>query len=326
MGKTAAPPKLQVALYWGAACGGCDVAVLDTDAFILDLAELADIRFWPIAIDGKYADLEAMADEELDLAIFNGAVRNSENQHIAELLRRKSKLMVAFGSCAHLGGIPGLANQVNRDEIFDRAYLHNPSLEEGNVALPVTEKKVAAGTLEIPRFFRRVHKLDEVVDVDYYVPGCPPAPDQVKAVLLAVAQGQLPARGSVVGCSERAVCDDCERKKDEKKVQKFHRPWEVIQDPERCLLEQGIVCAGSVTRSGCGVRCPDSGMPCRGCYGPTAGVHDQGAKLVSAIASIVDSQNQAEIEAILAQIPDVMGYAYRFGLPAATIPRTVRSI
>jgi F420-non-reducing hydrogenase small subunit len=300
--------------------------VLDTDAFILELAAVADIRFWPIAVDGKYADVEAMADRELDLAIFDGAVRNSENRHVAELLRRKSKLLVAFGSCAHLGGIPGLANQASREEIFQRAYLRNPSLEDGNVTLPVTEKKVAAGTLEIPHFYRRVHKLDDVVDVDYYVPGCPPAPAQVKAVLLAVARGELPPRKSVVGCSERALCDDCERRKDEKKVKKFHRPWQVIQDPERCLLEQGIVCAGSVTRSGCGVRCPDSGMPCRGCYGPTPGVRDQGAKLVSALASIVDSRDPAQIASILGQIPDVMGYAYRFGLPSATIPRTARSV
>lgn len=318
--------KLQIALYWGAACGGCDVAVLDTDAFILDLAAVADIRFWPIAVDGKYADLEAMADGELDLAIFNGAVRNSENQHVAELLRRKARLLVAFGSCAHLGGIPGLANDASRREIFDCAYLNNPSLEEGSITLPVTEKKIAGGTLDIPYFYRSVHRLDDVVDVDYYVPGCPPAPDQVKAVLLAVVKGELPPRGAVVGCSERAVCDDCQRRKDEKKVRRFFRPWQVIQDPERCLLEQGIVCAGSVTRSGCGVRCPESGMPCRGCYGPTAGVHDQGAKLVSAISSIIDSRDPAEIEDIVAQVPDIMGYAYRFSLPSATVPRTARSV
>jgi F420-non-reducing hydrogenase small subunit len=71
--------KLQIALYWGAACGGCDVAVLDTNEFILDVAAVADIRMWPIAADGKYADVEAMEDGELDLTIFNGGVRNSEN-------------------------------------------------------------------------------------------------------------------------------------------------------------------------------------------------------------------------------------------------------
>ena len=115
-------------------------------------------------------------------------------------------------------------------------------------------------------------------------------------------------------------------KKDEKKVKKFYRPWQVVQDPERCLLEQGIVCAGSVTRSGCGVRCPDSGMPCRGCYGPPPQVKDQGAKFISAVASIVESRDPAEMQRVLDEIPDIMGYAYRFGLPASTLQRSMRSL
>ena len=61
-----ASAKLQIALYWGAGCGGCDVAVLDTDEFVLDVADLADIRMWPIVMDGKYADIETLADRELD--------------------------------------------------------------------------------------------------------------------------------------------------------------------------------------------------------------------------------------------------------------------
>lgn len=321
-----ADAKLQIALYWGAACGGCDVAVLDTDEFVLELSEIADIRFWPIAVDTKYADLAAMRDKELDLALFNGAVRNSENEEIAKLLRRKSKLLVAFGSCAHLGGIPGLANQASREEIFQTVYLENASLQEASIALPLTKKKVPTGLLEIPLFFRRVHRLSDVVDVDYTVPGCPPAPERVREVLEAIATGALPPPGSVVGASERTVCDDCERTKDEKRVKKFYRPWQVLQDPERCLLEQGIVCAGSATRSGCGVRCPDSGMPCRGCYGPAPKVRDQGTKLIGAIASTVDSNDPEEIERILADIPDVMGYAYRFGLPASTLQQSVRSL
>src|SRR5512137_547046 len=111
--------KLQIAIYWGAACGGCDVAVLDTNEFILEVGKIADIRLWPIAADGKYADVEKMKDGELDLTLFNGAVRTSENEHLARLLRQKSKLLVAFGSCAHLGGIPGLANLVPMQEIFE---------------------------------------------------------------------------------------------------------------------------------------------------------------------------------------------------------------
>ena len=315
--------KLQIALYWGAACGGCDVAVLDTNEFILDVAAAADIRFWPIAVDAKYHDLEAMADNELDLAIFNGAVRNSENEHVAKLLRRKAKLLVAFGSCAHLGGIPGLANQFTREEIFERAYLNNPSIEPGNRTVPLPESRVDGDGLTIPTMYPRVYRLGDVVEVDYTVPGCPPHPDRVREVLTAVVTGQLPPRGAVVGAFERTLCDDCQRKKEEKKVAKFHRPWQIIQDPERCLLEQGIVCAGSATRSGCGVRCPNSNMPCRGCYGPAPHVVDQGAKLISAIASIVDSKDPAEIDRILADVPDIMGYAYRFGLPGSLLQRSL---
>ena len=313
--------KLQVALYWGSACGGCDVAVLDTNEFLLDLAALADIRLWPIATDGKYRDVEAMADQELDLTIFSGAVRNSENEKMARLLRRKSKLLVAFGSCAHLGGIPGLANLVELEEILATAYLNNPSIEPGNVTVPGPHSQAGGHDLEIPRLYPRVYKLDRIVEVDYFVPGCPPAPAQVKAVLLAVASGDLPARRSVVGASDRAVCDECGRHKSEKMVKQFYRPWQIIQKPEECLLEQGIPCAGSATRGGCGVRCPGSGMPCRGCYGPLPSVKDQGAKIISALSSIIDSRQPEEIERILDGVPDLVGLAYRFGLPASLLER-----
>ena len=317
--------KLQIALYWGAACGGCDVAVLDTNEFILDVAAAADIRFWPIATDGKYMDLEALADGELDLTLFNGAVRNSENEHVAKLLRQKSGMLVAFGACACMGGVPGLANLTSRDEILTTAYLNNASIEPGNRTVPYVETDLDGMKLEIPALYKRVYKLADIVDVDYFVPGCPPAPDQIKNVILAVVKGELPARKSVVGASDRALCDDCKRSKTEKKTRRFVRPFEIIQDPEKCLLEQGILCMGSATRSGCGVRCPNSNQGCRGCYGPAPGVADQGTKFLSAIASIIDSKDPAEIDEIISRLPDFAGYAYRFGMPASTLQRSHRS-
>ncbi len=317
--------ELQIALYWAAACGGCDVAVLDTNEFILEIAEIADIRLWPIAVDGKYQDVEAMRDGELDVVLFNGAVRNSENEHLAKLLRRKSKILVAFGSCAHMGGIPGLANLVRKDEIITRAYLNNPSIEPGNQKTPCPETSNNGFTLHIPQFYKRVYRLSDIVDVDYFLPGCPPAPHQVKAVLLAIAKGDLPPKGSVVGASELTVCDDCRRTKTEKKIKRFYRPFEIIQDPERCLLEQGILCMGPVTRSGCGVRCPDTGQGCRGCYGPTANVADQGVKFLSALAAIIDSKDPEEIQEIIGGLPDFVSFAYRFGMPASLLQRSLRT-
>jgi F420-non-reducing hydrogenase small subunit len=128
----------------------------------------------------------------------------------------------------------------------------------------------------------------------------------------------------VVGAGERALCDDCRRTKSEKKIKRFLRPHEVIQDPTRCLLEQGILCMGPATRSGCGVRCPNSNQGCRGCYGPLPDVKDQGARFLSAVASVVDSKNPSETEAILADLPDFAGLAYRFGVPASALQRRHR--
>ena len=317
--------KLQIALYWAAACGGCDVAVLDTNEFVLEVASIADIRLWPIAVDAKYKAVEAMKDEELDLTLISGAIRNSENEHVAKLLRRKSKALIALGSCAYMGGIPGLANIARKDEIFTRVYLNNPSIEAGNQRVPHPEFQANGFRLRVPQFYKRVYRLNDIVDVDYFVPGCPPAPEQVKAVLSAAARGDLPAKGSVIGASERALCDDCKRAKTEKKVKGFHRPFEIIQDPEKCLLEQGIICMGSATRSGCGVRCPNSGVGCRGCYGPTANVTDQGIKFLCAVSSIIDSKDPKEIQEIIDALPDFLSFAYRFSLPASLLQRSFRT-
>jgi len=98
-----AKPKL--ALYWAASCGGCDIAVLDTELKVLDIADFFDIVFWPCAMDFKYDDVRAMADGEITLTLFNGAIRSSENYEMAKLLRKKSVLLCAFGSCASDGCI-----------------------------------------------------------------------------------------------------------------------------------------------------------------------------------------------------------------------------
>jgi F420-non-reducing hydrogenase small subunit len=113
-------PKLKLAVYWAAACGGCCVSVLDVHEKLFDVVAAADLVFWPIALDTKYKDVEEMPDKNIDLTLFNGAIRNSENEHMAKLLRKKSKILVAYGSCSHLGGIPGLANFSTKEELFDR--------------------------------------------------------------------------------------------------------------------------------------------------------------------------------------------------------------
>ena len=312
--------KLKLAAYWAASCGGCDVAILDINERILDVAAIADIVFWPIAVDFKYSDVEAMEDKSIDICLFNGAVRTSEQEHIAKLLRAKSKAMVAFGACACFGGIPALANFTNRAEVFERAYVEAPSNDNSDHTFPQTLTKVEEGDLELPEFYDTVMSLAQVVDVEYFVPGCPPPVEIINQIVDALASGQLPPAGTVLA-SEKSLCDECKRVKEEKKITKIYRPHEIIPEPEKCLLEQGIICMGPATRGGCGQKCINANMPCRGCFGPPPGITDQGAKMLSAIASIYDVKDEDEIKKMVEEVVDPAGTFYRFGMSVSMLNR-----
>jgi F420-non-reducing hydrogenase small subunit len=315
-------PKPKIALYWAASCGGCEIAVLDIGDKILQVVENAEIVFWPVALDFKYHDVEKMPDGSIDITLFNGAIRNSENEYMARLLRRKSKVLIAYGSCANEGCIPGLANESSREEIFDYVYSNTPSTDNPEGTRPQPTYAAKEGELALPRFYDTVKTLAQVVKVDYFVPGCPPIDEQTWAVLSAALGGTLPLAGAVVGAGTSALCEECPRERKEKKIKRFFRPHEIIPEPKLCLLEQGIICCGVVTRKGCGAQCINVNMPCRGCYGPPEGVVDQGAKLVSVLGSIIDSTDSAEIEKVCAAVDDPLGTAYRYGLANSILRRS----
>ena len=177
------------------------------------------------------------------------------------------------------------------------------------------------GELTIPEFYNTVRTLDQTVDVDYYVPGCPPVGEQVAAVMGNVVGGKLPAKGSVIGASDRSLCDECKRVKGDRKIKKIVRTYEIVPDTEKCLLDQGIICMGPATRGGCGAQCLSANQPCRGCYGPVPGVLDQGAKMLSALSSNFDSENEEEIERIASGVVDPIGTFYRYGLARSLLRR-----
>jgi len=319
--------KLRFALYWAASCGGCEIAVLDIDEKIIDVVAAADILFWPVAIDTKYKDVEAMKDKSIDVCFFNGAIRTSEQEHMAKLLRDKSKVFIAFGTCACNGGIPGLANITNREEIFNVAYLDNPSTENPKKTTPKTMVKVKEVTLTLPEFYDTVKTLNQVVEVDYYIPGCPPPTKIISDAIDAIVQNKLPEKGAVLA-PLKSVCDECKFEKSEKKISDVKRVHEIKIDPEKCLLEQGIICMGPVTRAGCDAACPKAGMPCTGCMGPTPEVLDQGAKMISALASILgieeeEKMSEEEVNNLIDKVRDPVGTFYRYTLPSSLINRKV---
>jgi F420-non-reducing hydrogenase small subunit len=315
--------KPKVGFYWCASCGGCEEAVVDLAEKILDVVGAIDIVFWPVALDFKRFDVEAMPDKSLAVSFINGAIRSSEQQEMVELLRGKSQLVVAFGSCAQLGGIPGLANMFRRQDMFEEVYIKTFSTVNENKLFPAESTDVAEGTLTLPQLWDTVKTLDQVIDVDYYLPGCPPPVNLITDAVGAILAGKLPAKGSILA-PDIALCEECVRrdtKPDKLSLKEFKRPFEIKIDPELCLLAQGLLCLGPVTRKGCGAVCVKANMPCTGCMGPTDQVIDYGAKAISAIASMVDSNDEKEIGKILDNIVDPTGTFYRYSLPASLLHR-----
>ncbi|MEM2715511.1 MAG: oxidoreductase [Candidatus Thermoplasmatota archaeon] len=277
---------MKIAMYWGASCGGCDVSLLSLHEKILDLIKEAEIVFWPCAMDFKYEDLEKMQDGSIDICFYNGAIRTKENEEIAKLLRKKSKKMVAYGSCAIEGCVIGLANLYKREEILKEVYSKDLPSEE------------------LPEFLPYLKTLEDVVAIDASIPGCPPPPPILEEALNSLLQ-EKPFGKNV------ALCDECLRKDskpDKIEINKIYR-WHEKIDSKECFLAQGIICMGPATRAGCKAECIAANIPCTGCVGPLPKVKEQGVSMISAIASIIGNKNEDEV---INSIKDYVGTFYKY--------------
>ena len=320
------------------------MSLLDTNERILTIGDMANIVMWPIAADGKEKDIAAMEDGEITVSIISGAIRSSENEHMVKLLRQKSKIVVSYGTCANFGGSPALANLVpgGAQEILDYVYTKTPSSADFQKtyhadapSIPQTSTQVPEGELTLPVLYDVVKALDQVIDVDYYVPGCPPLPESISHMLKAVADfayngAALPPKGTIIGVSTKTLCEECPRKKENARITKICEPHEVDVKEGVCLMDQGILCLGPATIGGCGARCTKAGQPCRGCYGPTQEVQEQGASMFTAVASLFPVLDQDptcsedEIIEIMQSVKDPLGYFYAFSLGKSLIKRAVK--
>jgi F420-non-reducing hydrogenase small subunit len=312
----AANGKLKVGMYWASSCGGCDISLLEIGPRILELIQLADVVFWPCVADFKYQDVAGYPDGHMDVCFFNGGIRSSEQEEVARLLRKKSKTLIGYGACALGGGIPALANLKSRAEIYDAVYHHNPSIDNRERVEPQPLHETPLGELEIPELYPAVLRLKDVVHVDYEIPGCPPHADRVWESIQAVVSGAVPPQNQAVrvGCTGKTVCDECPREKKLVKITAFRRHHQFRPEPEWCLLEQGILCMGPATRSGCGALCLKADMLCEGCYGPPATAEDQGTSMIGALGAMLDAATEARAQELVAQIPDPTGSFYRFSM------------
>lgn len=239
----AAPVTLNT--EWLSVCGGCHVAIVDLHEKILDVLGAVRIQHCPVLTDVK--DIPPA-----DVGLVSGAVRNEHDREVAERMRERCRLLVALGTCAVHGGIPGAGMVHTREELFDTVYVKNPT----------TETRTAPARRVAP-LEKLVTPLDEVVPVDLYLPGCPPHAAFVFDALLALVEGRTPR------ARRETVCGRCKRTMRRTQQGAIRENHEGRPDPDVCLLSQGYVCLGSVTLDRCLSPCPENGVVCTGCAGPT---------------------------------------------------------
>ncbi len=309
--------KSKIAIALGATCSGCDYSLLDLGPSLLDVTDAVEIVYWPTGIDSKLEDLEAVEDGSIDLVLFDGAVVNEDNLEMARLCRKKAKSLVAFGSCGAYGGIPGLINTGSPKKILLEVYQGLPSRSDKSEPLKFE------GEGALPKMLGQAYALDQVVDVDVYLPGCPPPLKLVSSLFGDVLSGKPIAKGTYYA-SSRSVCYECKRVKENKDIATLHRYHEIQPDPKRCLLEQGIICMGPATRGGCEAVCCNQNQPCRGCLGPLPNAEDSGSEMMSALASIVSLSNESkdsDYSAIFDDINDTIGSFYTFTMAKSLLGR-----
>jgi F420-non-reducing hydrogenase small subunit len=277
---------VKVAQEWFAICGGCEVTVLDVGEPLLDLLPELEFVHMPVIMDHKvYGQTgeESQANiPEADVGIITGGIRNQENQELAKLMRSRVNFLISMGSCACYGGIPALANQDSVEALYERVYRGNGTTEPG-----------ATPTGDVPPLLDRVYALDEVVDVDLKLPGCPTTPEMFAAAVLHLL------KGTPLEISDKSVCDTCPviREKKAGAGITLKRPLEPVEgvgeplETVRCFMEQGFLCQGPATRAGCAgdegaPRCIRAYMPCRGCFGPLSDSANPMVDMMGAIATI----------------------------------------
>ena len=164
--------KTSVATIWLDGCSGCHMSLLDLDERLLDMAERIELVYSPL-VDNKGFP------ENVGVTLVEGAVSTSEDVERIRLIRSRTKYLVSLGDCAVTANIPAMRNQFSSDDVLERAYLHNVT-HQGQ--LP---------QIEIPRLLKRSRPVHEFVHVDVFLPGCPPPPDAILAMMGNLLEGHL---------------------------------------------------------------------------------------------------------------------------------------
>jgi len=277
---------VKVAQEWLAICGGCEVTILDIGEPLLDLLPKLEFVHMPVLHDhkllGQLGEKTKLEIPDAEIGIISGSIHTKENEEVVREMRAKVKTLIAMGTCACYGGVPALRNLFTIKDLFEKVYRGS-----------VTTEKAEDPKVELPPLTERVMAVTEVVKVDVQLPGCPTTPELVVDAFTSLLTG------APLKLSDKSVCDDCPTKREKKAAagMVLKRPLQMICTQAtdlaqtRCLMEQGFLCQGPVTRAGCGgksktPRCISAYMPCRGCFGPVRDDANPMVDMMGALATV----------------------------------------
>ena len=163
---------------WLGGCAGCHMSFLDLDEFLIELAGKVELVYSPVVDAKEYP-------RDVDVCLIEGAVCNEDHVELAHKIRQRTRTVIAFGDCAVTGNVSAIRNQLglgNRQNVLQRAYVEAAQL---NGCLPEE-------TGIVPPLLDRVRPVHELIPVDYYLPGCPPAPECIKSFLTQLLEGKSP--------------------------------------------------------------------------------------------------------------------------------------
>jgi len=175
---TAKPPALRLATVWFGGCSGCHMSFLDLDEFLFELAGKAEVVFSPVMDVKEYP-------ENVDVCLIEGAICNEDNLELLHKVRARTRALVSFGDCAVTANVPAIRNQLgpdNAESVLQRAYVECAQANAGAPKEPGI----------VPALLPRVMPVHEVVTVEYFLPGCPPPADRIRAFLADVLDGKEP--------------------------------------------------------------------------------------------------------------------------------------
>ena len=304
----------KVAFYLASGCSGCEMTLIDISEELVDIANNIEVVWAPLFGIGKYEDIEELRRRYIDFTFIEGTIKLNEEERIVKILRKKSKNIVALGICACLGGIPGLANLHSIDEIFEASFKRHSVNSDTPLPTTLVEGKYE---LTLPEIQEDVKPLNKVIDVDYYIGGCPPHYDHLKKAINLIISGKA-KKGWIT--ARKSVCDFCERNLKDAKIKKIKRFLSIPE--ERCLLNEGIPCFGPATQGDCKASCLKVNVPCRGCGGMLSDFGDFGGIIVNMLSSLIE--NADAVKDLKNEYQSLAKLFYLYSLPSALIPKKIR--